>query len=239
MKVAICYFGLPRFLTKQIDAKTSFFAGLNISYYAHFWSDNPEETEQMACESIPFRRIKVENQLNFSNFFPSPVELARHNSRWGAAYTTQQLISPLVSMNRSFATLDDTFDLVFITRTDVVHLGSSLVDHITRSRASKFYCSRVRGSQWEMPSHNPILDFKFFGGDQNSMAYMARLIHYVHYYIYVLGLAPNHHYLLGYHARNLGLEFSFIGSNHFINQHDAEFGNFGWYFQREVGLSVT
>ena len=43
MKIAVCFFGIPRYPQKGKVLNKSFYGGLEIDYYAHFWNNECAE----------------------------------------------------------------------------------------------------------------------------------------------------------------------------------------------------
>jgi hypothetical protein len=212
MKIAVCFFGIPRYFKNGKTLNKRFYDGLQIDYYAHFW--NNEHTEKIQS-LYKFKKILIEHQIDFSNKFDFEIDLSK---------TTRDIhtsISPLYSLMRVGELITEDYDFVVLTRTDVVCLESELKKFLQ----DKFtlYSSYVPGNEWIIDNNDDHIDFKFICSSKENILYTTKLYNNLYEYLKNDKISFCHHRLLAHHLKKKIKNFSMIIGK--------------WYFLRDNNLS--
>jgi hypothetical protein len=219
MKIAVCFFGIPRYPQKGKVLNKSFYGGLEIDYYAHFWNNEcAEEVKKL----YNFKKIIIEDKINFSDKFDFEVDLSK---------TTRNIndsVSPIYSLMQLGKLIDGEYDYVAITRTDVVQLGNELKSDLSDN--SILYSSFVDGDTWVINGKDDHIDFKFICSSKENILYATNLYKNLEIYLKDDRIPLCHHRLLSHHLKKKIQKFQMIPSN-------GE-NNGGWYFIRNNNLSV-
>jgi hypothetical protein len=219
MKIAVCFFGIPRYPKKGKILNKTFYSKIEIDYYAHFWKS--EETEEVRS-LYNFKNILIEEQKDFSDKFDFDVDLSKttrgmHNS-----------LSPLYSLNQVGKLIEDEYDYIVLTRTDVVQLGHELKRNLSDNTI--LYSSFVDGDNWIINENDDHIDFKFICSSKENILYATKLYENLEIYLKDDRIPLCHHRLLSHHLKKKIKKFQMIPSG-------GE-DNGGWYFIRNNNLSV-
>jgi hypothetical protein len=234
MRVAVCFYGQPRFVQETLKLSRPFYSGLDIDFFGHIWGNSHTRDELGSC--LNFTHLEVEQQRDFGQVLINNLEPKPYSK------SIEHLISPLYSRLRAITIAPPNYDLYVLTRTDVCCIGTRLVDHLesTRCTPKSIITSAVRGQQWVMPNLvEPLLDDKLIASDHHGITHIANLIYYINYYLFVEQIPPCPHRILGRHTLSLAYPYTTIRSNFSANDFDEVHGNYGWYFYRNTGLSIV
>lgn len=219
MKVAVCFFGIPRYAKSGKTLNRTFYSGLEIDYYAHFW-------ENETCEDVEklydFKNLLIEKQKDFSDKFDFEVDLSK---------TTRNIhdsISPLYSLNQIGKLIEEDYDYVIVTRTDVVCLSAELKKILKANEV--FYTSYVPGDNWIINNNDDHIDFKFLCSSKENILYLMTLYDNLEKYLKDDKIPLCHHRILAHHLKKKIKNFSMVLS-------ESESNNGGWYFIRNNNLS--
>ena len=219
MKIAVCFFGIPRYPKKGKTLNRMFYGNLEVDYYAHFWeSEEIEEVKSL----YNFKNILVEEQKDFSNEFDFDVDLTK---------TTRGIhdsISPLYSLMQVGKLIKEEYDYIVLTRTDVVQLGDELRKNLSDNTI--LYSSFVGGNSWVINGNDDHIDFKFICSSKENILHVTSLYKNLQIYLKDDRIPLCHHRLLSHHLKKKIKKFQMIPSN-------GE-DNGGWYFIRNNNLSV-
>jgi hypothetical protein len=218
MKIAVCFFGIPRYAKKGKILNKKFYDGMEIDYYAHFWEGKDFKDIQSLYD---FKSILVEDQKDFSAEFEFDTDLSKttrdvHNS-----------VSPLYSLMQVGKLIVEDYDYVVVTRTDVACLSLELKDFLKNNQV--FYTSYVPGNEWIINGNDDHIDFKFFCSSKDNILYLSSLYKKLKKYLKDDRIPLCHHRLLAYHLKKEIKDFSMIFSE------SEKIG--GWYFIRNNNLS--
>ena len=92
MKLAVCFFGQPRYFDQWIDFNEELYKDCDVDYYAHFWGD--VEIEKDIKTIFNPKRIIVEPQADIPIEFSYEIDTSKITK---SVFIT---LSPLYSMNR-------------------------------------------------------------------------------------------------------------------------------------------
>ena len=93
MKIAICFFGYPRFYDQWKNTFGNFYDGCDVDYYAHFWKDSEIDENKLLSE-FNFKDVILEKQKK--NF----VELPESTNLSKITKSIFETLSPLYSLKR-------------------------------------------------------------------------------------------------------------------------------------------
>lgn len=158
MKLAVCFFGQPRYYDQWLDFNKELYDEYDIDYYCHFWGD--DEIENEIKKTFNPKKIIVEPQADIPTEFPYEIDTSKITK---SVFIT---LSPLYSMNRLHSIIEnvvDDYDHWILTRTDIVGKGSSLKDICLKT--DEIYTSYVPGNEW-LTTH---IDNKFICGNKKDI----------------------------------------------------------------------
>lgn len=212
MKIAVCFFGIPRYSKKGKTFNRRFYNGLEIDYYAHFW-DNGEIEDVLSVYN--FKNFIVEEQKDFSCHFDFEVDLSK---------TTKDIhtsTSPLYSLMKVGEIINGDYDFVILTRTDIVCLETELKNFLQDNNT--LYSSFVFGEEWIINDNDDHIDFKLICSSKENILYTTKLYNNLQNYLNDDKITFCHHRLLAYHLKKKVKNFSMIPGK--------------WYFVRNNSLS--
>jgi hypothetical protein len=199
MKIAVCFFGIPRCSKKGKVLNKRFYDGLEIDYYAHFWESEDTEDIQSLYD---FKNLLVEKHKDFSDEFDFEVDLSKttrniHNS-----------VSPLYSLMQVGKMIKGDYDYIVITRTDVACLSLELKDFLKDNEI--LYTSYVPGNNWIIDGNDDHVDFRFFCSSKSNILYLTSLYENLKKYLKDDKIPLCHHRLLAHHLKKEIKNFSMI-----------------------------
>lgn len=223
MKIAICFFGLPREYVEWKSRFYKFYDGCDISFYAHFWKD-PSLNEKDLKSTFNFKNILLEDQK--TDFLKLPKDADLTKTTKGIIHT----LSPLYSMKRVGDILvEDTeeYDFIILTRTDVgCNHNTKLLDFGLNK--DYFYNSYVRGKEW-LVDH---LDARWMCGNKEKILKLCKIYENLETYIVDDKISLCHHRLF-FHALK-----EYKDLMEMVNV-DLSYTNGGWFFMRNGKLTES
>ena len=164
MKLAVCFFGQPRYFDQWIDFNEELYKDCDVDYYAHFWGD--VEIEKDIKTIFNPKRIIVEPQADIPIEFSYKIDTSKITK---SVFIT---LSPLYSMNRLHSlieTVDDDYDYWILTRTDIVGKGMTLKE--LPLNKNELYTSYVPGDEW-LTTH---IDNRFICGSKQDILDVTKI----------------------------------------------------------------
>lgn len=218
MRIAVCFFGIPRYSKKGKILNEKFYNGLEIDYYAHFWdSENTEEVQSL----YNFKNLLIEKQKDFCNAFDFEVDLSKTTRDFHTS------VSPLYSLMQVGKLIDGNYDYIVITRTDITCLDIELKDFLKSNKI--LYTSYVPGNEWIVNENGDHVDFRFFCSSKENILYLTTLYENLKKYLKDDKIPLCHHRLLGHHLKKEIKNFSMIFSKGEMTG--------GWWMIRNNNLS--
>ncbi len=219
MKVAVCFFGIPKYSKKGKFLNKQFYEGLDIDYYAHFWeSEYSEEVKSL----YNFKNIIVEEQKNFFNEFDFDVDMSKTER------DIHTSVSPLYSLMKVGKLIKEDYDYVIVTRTDIACLSLKLKNFL---KGNFFYTSYVPGAEWIIDGNDDHIDFRFFCSSKQNILYLTTLYDNLKEYLNIDKIPLCHHRLLSHHLKKQINNFFMIFSE---TDHRG-----GWWMIRNNNLSES
>lgn len=242
-RVAVCFFGQPRFVKKGKILREPFLANLEIDYYAHFWKSHDYNFVE---NYFDFRNIIYEDQKVFS--FEKKIKDIR------TTQTISNTISPLYSMSTLNSIIDKTesYDYIIVTRTDVVCLDFVLNKLIIEK--DTLYTDYVYGDEWNINDNINQFPMCFFLFDKKNIKPFFSLYKNLDKYLFADQIPLCHHRLMAHHLKKTINNFKMIKSKKNRNyssfrrkvqmilvsiktlNFEYYFSKGGWYIIREDGL---
>lgn len=220
MKLAICFYGQPRYYSSWFTHIKNLYSGCNISYYGHFWGSESEEIKKFFNSD----NIIVEPQVQQFKDFPCSSDLSRITKD---VFTT---LSPLYSMQQLHHVIEDSkeeYDFWILTRTDVgVSSDLSLINFELNKQ--KIYSSYVRGNEWLVN----YIDTKFIMCNKENILNLTNIYSELEYYICDKKIPLCHHHLFFHSLLKNNNEMEMIH----LNEND-DYAS-GWRWVRNNQLSI-
>lgn len=164
MKLAVCFFGQPRFFNHWLDFNKELYDDCEIDYYCHFWGDN--EIKNKIEKIFNPKKIIVEPQVDIPTEFSYEINTSKITK---SVFIT---LSPLYSMNKLHSIIENTiddYDHWILTRTDIVGKGTALKDF--NLKTDEIYTSYVPGQEW-LTTH---IDNKFICGTKEDILNVTKI----------------------------------------------------------------
>lgn len=164
MKLAVCFFGQPRYFDQWLDFNKELYEGCEVDYYCHFWGD--DEIKKEIEKIFNPQKIIVEPQVDIPTEFSYEIDTSKITK---SVFIT---LSPLYSMNRLHSIIEnvvDEYDHWILTRTDIVGRGMALKD--LSLKPDEIYTSYVPGQEW-LTTH---IDNKFICGTKEDILNVTRI----------------------------------------------------------------
>lgn len=185
MKLAICFYGQPRYYSSWMKHMKKMYLGCDVSYYAHFWGN--EEEEENIKKVFEFEDILVQSQIQKFKDFPCEPDLTKITKD---VFTT---LSPLYSLQQLHNLIKNSkkdYDFWILTRTDIgVESDVSLLD--IELDKEKIYSSYVRGYDW-MRTH---IDTKFIMCNKKNILNLTNIYSDLEHYVCDKKISLCHHRL--------------------------------------------
>lgn len=221
MKLAICFYGFPRFYNNTILANQELYQGCTIDYYAHFWEADLKEQEKIK-KTYNFKKVEFDDNSKFVDPIDYPVDMSR------ASTARRNIISPIFSikqLNLIAKNVKDDYDFFILTRTDVCGLGNSLCNF--NLDKNNIYTSYVPGEEWL----NTVIDMKFIMCNKDNFIQLTSVYDNIKKFTQE-DKVPFLDHTLFFHMmkdkKNNMFQLA-LNPNKGIQK--------GWFFIREVGLS--
>lgn len=164
MKLAVCFFGQPRYFDQWLDFNKELYDGCEVDYYCHFWGDDKIKNE--IEKTFNPQKIIVEPQAEIPTEFSYEIDTSKITK---SVFIT---LSPLYSMNRLHSVIENTtdnYDHWILTRTDIVGKGTALKDFSLKT--DEIYTSYVPGDEW-LTSH---IDNRFICGTKEDIMNVTKI----------------------------------------------------------------
>lgn len=219
MKIAICFFGQPRYFDKWLDFNVELYNGCEIDYYCHFWG-NDEIKNKIETIFNP-KKIIVEPQADIPTEFSYKIDTSKITK---SVFIT---LSPLYSMNRLhniIENIEDNYDHWILTRTDIVGKGMSLKD--LSLKKDEIYTSYVPGNEW-LTTH---IDNKFICGTKEDILNVTKIYSNLDTYLDKEKMPLCQHRLVFRSLKNRKENMNMI----VLDPNDV---HGGWFFVRNNSLS--
>jgi len=185
MKLAICYYGQPRFYEEGFKYTQSLYKGCSLDYYGHFWGDD-EDKNKLESFYNP-KKFIIEKQVEKFKDLKCEPDLSRITKN---VFVT---ISPLYSMQKLHEVIKNTeeeYDFWVLTRTDVgIDCDFSLID--LELDKDKIYTTYVRGNEWMVK----YMSVNFIMCDKKSILDLTNIYENLNYYICEKNVPLCHHHL--------------------------------------------
>lgn len=224
MKIAICFFGLPRDYSLWKSNFSEFYDGCDISFYAHFWKQPSLDVENLKS-TFNFKNVLLEEQK--TDFLELPKETDLTKTTKGITST----LSPLYSMKRVGDILvEDTedYDFFILTRTDVgCNSNTKFLEFGLKK--DHFYNSYVRGNEW-LVDH---ICAKWMCGNKDKILKLCGTYENLEKYIVEDGIALCHHRLF-FHALK-----EYKDSMEMLNVDPSYSLAGGWFFMRNGRITES
>lgn len=226
MRIAVCIFGLSRFIHQGKSLMNEFYDGCEVDYYIHNWKD--DIGNDGIVDLFNPVSIEIENPIDFSNHFDFPIDISKTNN------SISNVISPLYSIYKVGNLLRNSkkiYDFVVFTRTDIVGIGSNLINHL--NDVNVIYNSYVHGDTWNIhPNKDNHLDAKLMCSNTEHMLYFSELFINLEKYLKDDKKSLCHHRLWYHHMEKLNSRFQMINLNTSLRCG-------GWYLIRNNKLSES
>jgi len=224
MKVAVCFFGLPRSYEQWKDKFGKFYEGCEVDFYAHFWKDSSFNQEDLN-QKFNFKKLLVHEQKKDFIKLPKITDLTKTTK---GVFST---LSPLFSMKmvgEIIEEIEEDYDFFIITRTDVgCNSNTKLIDF--ELDCDKFYTSYVRGNEWL----NTHLDAKWLCGNKKKISELCSVYDNLTKYI-VEDKIPLCHHRLFFHALK-----EYKDSMEMLNVDPSYSLAGGWFFMRNGRITKS
>lgn len=164
MKLAVCFFGQPRYFEQWLDFNKELYDGCEVDYYCHFWGDDKIKNE--IEKTFNPQKIIVEPQVDIPTEFSYEIDTSKITK---SVFIT---LSPLYSMNKLHNIIEnvkDDYDHWILTRTDIVGKGMALKDLLLKN--DEIYTSYVPGQEW-LTTH---IDNKFICGTKEDILNVTKI----------------------------------------------------------------
>jgi len=185
MKLAVCFYGQPRYYERGYQSTKNLYKNCEIDYYAHFWGN--EEDKNNLSSFFKSNNIIVQSQVNQFKEIPCNPDLSRITKD---IFTT---ISPLYSiqqLHNLIKNVDKDYDFWILTRTDIgVESDFSLTDIGLDKNIT--YSSYVRGNEWLVK----YIDTKFIMCDKKNILNLTNIYNDLEGYICDQKVPLCHHHL--------------------------------------------
>jgi len=221
MKLAICFFGLPRYYDLWKENFGSFYDGCDVDFYAHFWEDESLDEDSLLDE-FNFKKILFEKQK--TDF----IELPKETDLTKISKTVTQTLSPLYSIKKVGSILEDVeeeYDFIILTRTDVGCTDNEKFSEFDLEK-DNFYTSFVDGYEWL----NTHLDVRWLCGSKEKIIRLCSVYDNLTEYIINDKISLCHHRLF-FHALK-----EYRDRMEMVNV-DPSYRHGGWFFIRNKSIS--
>jgi hypothetical protein len=229
MKLAVCFYGQPRYYKFGYQSTEKLYKNCNIDYYMHSWGNENDYTDLSSF--FDTKNIIVENQVN---------KFKRINCDFDMSRTTKELfitLSPLYSMQKLHGLIEESkeeYDFWILTRTDIGTDGTfSLLDMNFDKNIT--YSSYVTGNEWL----TKYIDTKFIMCSKENILNLTNIYSDIEEYICNKKIPMCHHHLFFNSLLKSGDKMEMIIGN----PNDSFFGyqNYcgGWRWIRNNELSIT
>lgn len=223
MKLAICFFGYPRFYNLWWEKFGKFYSGCDVDFYAHFWKDsNVDYTDVTSC--FNFKEILVENQKEKFIEIPESLDLSQINK---SVFDTLSPLYSLKKLGEIIENISDEYDHFIITRTDVGTISNdSIVEYDLKK--DELYFSYVPGNEWL----NTHLDARWFCGSSDKLLNLCKVYDNLTNYLNEDKIKLCHHRLFFHSLRMYQEKMNMINTNS-----EDVYG--GWRYIRNGIISET
>ena len=221
MKIAICFFGYPRFYDQWKNTFGNFYDGCDVDYYAHFWKDSEIDENKLLSE-FNFKDVTLEEQKK--NF----VELPESTNLSKITKSIFETLSPLYSLKRLgeiIKKINIEYDFVILTRTDVGCICDESIKDYEIDK-DELYFSYVKGDEWL----NTHLDAKWFCGSADKILKLCETYDNLTNYLQNDKIPLCHHRLFFHSLREYREKMNMVCVN-------STSTNGGWVFLRNKTIS--
>jgi len=223
MKIAICFFGLPRSYKSWKNYFYSFYDGCEVDFYGHFWESEDFVEEELKSE-FDFKTCIIEPQK--TDFLKLPASTDYSKISKGVFET----LSPLYSLKRTgqiISNFEKKYDFIVVTRTDVGCNDNIKFLEFELDR-EKFYTSFVNGREW-LVDH---LDAKWFCGNKEKITKLCSTYDNLTRYIIDDKISLCHHRMFFNSMKEYKENIEMLNV-------DPSFIHGGWFFNRNEKISLT
>ena len=185
MKLAICYFGYPRFYRKGFESTKKLYYNCSIDYYGHFWGNY--EIENEVSNFFKPEKFIFEKQVKEFKNLNCELNLSRITK---SVFDT---ISPLYSMQKLHNIIKDCnkeYDFWILTRTDIGVDGDFSLKNINYDK-DKIYSTYNFGDEWL----NKYIDAKFTMCNKESILHLTNIYDDLEEYVCDKKIPLCHHHL--------------------------------------------
>ena len=221
MKIAICFFGYPRFYDLWKDNFENFYDGCDVDFYAHFWEDPDLDKDELLSE-FNFKEVIIEKQKEDFCDIPEQTDLSKITK------SVFQTISPLYSLKKVgefIKKFDDEYDFVIVTRTDAGCICDESIKEYEMDK-DELYFSYVKGNEWL----NTHLDAKWFCASADKILKICEIYDNLTNYLQSDKIPLCHHRLFFHSLREYREKMNMVCVN-------PSASNGGWVFLRNKTTS--
>tara|TARA_R100001509_G_scaffold163851_1_gene139481 strand:+ start:833 stop:1504 length:672 start_codon:yes stop_codon:yes gene_type:complete len=221
MKIAICFFGYPRFYDLWKDNFENFYDGCDVDFYAHFWED-PDLNKDELLSEFNFKEVIIEKQKEDFCDIPEQTDLSKITK------SVFQTISPLYSLKKVgeiIKKFDDEYDFVIVTRTDTGCICDESIKEYEMDK-DELYFSYVKGNEWL----NTHLDAKWFCASADKILKICEIYDNLTNYLQSDKIPLCHHRLFFHSLREYREKMNMVCVN-------PSASNGGWVFLRNKTTS--
>lgn len=223
MKLAVCFYGQPRYYEFGYQSTKNLYKNCEIDYYAHFWGD--EDDKSNLSQFFNSKNIIIQPQVSkFKKILCEP-NLSRISKD---IFTT---ISPLYSiqqLHNIIKNIDKEYDFWILTRTDVGVESDFSLNNIEYNK-NKIYSSYVGGCEWLVK----YIDTKFIMCDKKNMLNLTNIYNNLDHYICDKKIPLCHHHLFFNSLLEYGSDMEMI----MANPNDDYAGGWRWIRNNEMKIS--
>lgn len=223
MKIAICFFGLPRFYKSWKKHFYSFYDGCEIDFYGHFWNNGDCSDEELKSE-FNFKNCIIEPQK--TDFIELPMSTDYSKITKGTFAT----LSPLYSLKRLgeiISNFKKKYDFIIVTRTDTGCSDKTKFLELELSK-EKFYSSYVGGREW-LVTH---IDARWFCGNQEKITQLCSTYDRLTEYIVDDKIPLCHHRMFLHSMKKYKKDIEMVIV-------DPSSGHGGWFYLRNGKISLS
>ena len=223
MKLAICFYGYPRFYETGYQTTKKLYEGCDLEYYANFWGDG-KELDQITS-LFNFKKIEMQPQVEKFKEISCNPNLSKTSKD---LFTT---ISPLYSIQKLHNLIkesDEDYDFWILTRTDI-GVDSDFYLNSLEYDKTKIYSSYVRGNEWL----NTQIDTKFIMCDKKNILNLTNIYENLDHYICNKDIPLCHHRLFFNSLLEYGSDMEMI----MANPNDDYTGGWRWIRNNVMKIS--
>lgn len=223
MKLAVCFYGQPRYYENWFKYNQKFYNGCLVDYYAHFWGNKDDQNK--LSDFFKSKNIVTQPQVNEFKKLPCEPNLSRITKD---VFTTISPIYSIYQLHDIIKNIDKEYDFWILTRTDVgIESDFSLTD--IEYDKNKIYSSYVRGNEWLIK----YIDTKFIMCDKKNILNLTNIYKDLEYYVCDKKIPLCHHHLFFNSLLKYGNDMEMI----ITDSNDNYCGGWRWIRNNKMSLS--